>query len=85
MSAGTDTAGSEVIVYEAPDGEIRVDVRLERETAWLTQQQMAELFGRERSVVTKHVRNVRRRDSTRRAMCISCTLPVPTNRWASTA
>jgi prophage maintenance system killer protein len=37
---------------------VRVDVRLERETVWLTQQQMAELFGRERSVITKHVRNV---------------------------
>jgi prophage maintenance system killer protein len=49
--------GGEVIVYEAPDGEVRVDVRLERETVWLTQAQMAELFGRERSVVTKHVRN----------------------------
>jgi len=50
--------GGEVLVYEAPDGEVRVDVRLERETIWLTQQQMAELFGRERSVITKHVRNV---------------------------
>lgn len=50
--------GGEVVVYEAPDGEVRVEVRLERETVWLTQQQMAELFGRERSVVTKHVRNV---------------------------
>ncbi|MGH8006731.1 MAG: virulence RhuM family protein, partial [Candidatus Binatia bacterium] len=47
----------EVIVYEAPGGEVRVDVRLERETVWLTQHQMAELFGRERSVVTKHIRN----------------------------
>lgn len=37
---------------------MRIDVRLERETVWLTQQQMAELFERERSVVTKHVRNV---------------------------
>jgi hypothetical protein len=46
----------EVLVYEDPDG--RVAVRLERETVWLTQQQMAELFGRERSVITKHVRNV---------------------------
>lgn len=48
----------EVVVYEAPDGQVRADVRLERETVWLTQQQMAELIGRERSVVTKHVRNV---------------------------
>ena len=50
--------GGEIIVYEAPGGEVRVDVRLERETVWLSQEQMAELFGRERSVVTKHIRNV---------------------------
>ena len=50
--------GGEVIVYEAAGGEVRVDVRLDRETVWLTQAQMAELFGRERSVVTKHIRNV---------------------------
>lgn len=47
-----------MLVYEAPGGEIRVDVRLEQETVWLTQQQMADLFGRERSVVTKHLRSV---------------------------
>ena len=50
--------GGEIVVYEAPNGEVRVDVRLERETVWLSQEQMAELFGRERSVVTKHIRNV---------------------------
>jgi len=48
----------EVLVYEAPGGGVRVDIRLERETVWLTQQQMAELFGRERSVVTKHLQRV---------------------------
>lgn len=52
------TNGGEVILYEAPDGEVRVDVRLERETVWLTQDQMSQLFGRERSVITKHIRNV---------------------------
>ena len=49
--------GGEIVVYEAPNGEARVDVRLNRETVWLTQQQMAELFGRDRSVVTRHIRN----------------------------
>lgn len=48
----------EVLVYEAPGGGVRVDVRLERETVWLTQQQMADLFGRERSVISKHLRNI---------------------------
>jgi prophage maintenance system killer protein len=57
-NADVPRPGGEVVVYEAPDGSARVDVRLDRETVWLTQQQMAELFGRERSVVTKHIRNV---------------------------
>ncbi len=51
-------SGSEILVYEAADGEVRVDVRLEHGTVWLNQQQMAELFGRERSVITRHVRSV---------------------------
>ncbi len=50
--------GGEILVYEAPDGGARVDVRLQGETVWLTQQQMTELFGRERSVITKHIGNV---------------------------
>jgi hypothetical protein len=50
--------GGEVVLYEAPDGRVQLDVRLERETVWLTQAQMADLFGRERSVITKHVHNV---------------------------
>lgn len=53
-----ETPGGEVLVYEAPDGAVRVDVRLDRDTVWLTQDQMSGLFGRERSVITKHVRNV---------------------------
>ena len=43
-------------IYDS--GEARVEVRLDRETVWLTQEQMGALFGRERSVITKHIRNV---------------------------
>ena len=53
-----EVPGGEVLVYEAADGAIRVDVRLEQATVWLTQPQIAEVFGRERSVITKHLRNV---------------------------
>lgn len=58
MSSPSALPGGEVIVYQAPDGQVCVDVRLERKTVWLTQAQMAVLFGRERSVITKHVQNV---------------------------
>jgi prophage maintenance system killer protein len=54
----SDAPAGEIVVYVAPDGEARVEVRLDRDTVWLTQEQMARLFGRERSVITKHVRNV---------------------------
>ncbi|MCZ2316201.1 MAG: cell filamentation protein Fic, partial [Bacteroidales bacterium] len=54
MTEGKD----EVVLYEAPDGVITLDVRLEGETVWLTQKQMAILFDTERSVVTKHLRNI---------------------------
>ena len=47
----------EVVVYEAENGEARLDVRLDRDTVWLTQRQMADLFGRDRSVVTRHIQN----------------------------
>ena len=51
-------SGSEIFVYEAPDGGVRVDVRLDRETVWLSLSQMAALFGRDKSVISRHLRNV---------------------------
>jgi prophage maintenance system killer protein len=53
-----ESATGEIVVYATADGEARVEVRLEGDTVWLTQEQMARLFGRERSVITRHVRNV---------------------------
>jgi hypothetical protein len=52
------TPGGEVVLYEAPDGRVRLDVRVERDTVWLSLSQMAELFGRDKSVVSRHLRNV---------------------------
>lgn len=49
---------SEILIYQNPDGHIKIDVRLEEETVWLTQEQMAELFGKGRSTVAEHIANV---------------------------
>jgi hypothetical protein len=46
------------ILYNTPEGEVKVNVLLENETIWLTQEQMSYLFDRERSVITKHIGNV---------------------------
>jgi len=42
----------QVILFQAADGQVSLDVRLETESVWLSQAQMAQLFGRERSVIT---------------------------------
>lgn len=51
-------SGGEIVLYQPPGGKIQLDVRLERDTVWLTQAQMVDLFGRDQSVVSRHVRNV---------------------------
>lgn len=50
--------GGEVAVYESAEGEVRVDVRLEQETVWLTQRQMARVFDTTPENVVMHLRNI---------------------------
>ena len=47
-----------MLIYLSEDGKIKIDVKFENETVWLTQAQMCVLFGRERSVITKHIKNI---------------------------
>jgi hypothetical protein len=49
---------SEIIIYQTEDGKTKIQTRLEDETVWLTQEQMASLFQRDRSVITKHIGNI---------------------------
>jgi len=49
---------TEFLLYKAPSGEIKVEVFLHNESLWLMQEQIAELFGVDRSVVTKHIKNI---------------------------
>ena len=49
---------SQLILYQTKDGQTKLDVRLEGDTVWLTQEQMAELFQKDRTVITKHIANV---------------------------
>ena len=51
-------AGNNEIILYQPDETIKLEVRLENETVWLTQQQMAELFGTQRQAITKHLKNI---------------------------
>lgn len=50
--------GHEFLFYTGPEGNIRVEVFFRDEALWLSQKRMAELFGVERSVITKHLKNI---------------------------
>lgn len=47
----------QIFIYQTESGETQIDVRLEQETVWLSQAQMVELFGRDQSVISRHIRN----------------------------
>ena len=49
---------SDILIYQNPEGTIKIDVRLQEETVWLTQDQMATLFGKARNTITEHIQNV---------------------------
>ena len=49
---------SEILLYNTPNGGVKVEIYLQNETIWLTQQKIAELFGVDRSVVTKHLSSI---------------------------
>lgn len=49
---------NKVIIYQTDDGNTQLDVKLENETVWLTQSQMAELFQTDRTVIVRHIRNI---------------------------
>jgi hypothetical protein len=49
---------SSFIIFKTEDEKVSVDVRFEEETVWLTQEQMAVLFGKARTTVTEHINNI---------------------------
>ena len=51
-------SNNQIVIYQTEDGQTQVDVRLENETVWLTQKQIAELFGTKRPAITKHLKNI---------------------------
>jgi len=48
----------QMLIYQSEDGSIKIDVRFEQDTVWLTQVQMCMLFGRDKSTISRHIKNV---------------------------
>lgn len=53
-----ENVSDRIVIYQTPDGNTRIDVRLENETVWLTQKQMEFLFQKDQSVIARHINNV---------------------------
>ncbi|GHT06068.1 hypothetical protein AGMMS49525_14000 [Bacteroidia bacterium] len=53
-----DLANSEILLYQLPDGDIKIDVRMEDDTVWLTQDQMSLLFNKSKSTINEHIKNI---------------------------
>ena len=53
-----DNVNGDIIIYQTDDGVTKIDVRVENETVWLSQQQMAELFGTSRTNIIEHINNI---------------------------
>lgn len=60
---------NQIVIFTNKDGDVKVDVKLEKEMVWLTQNQIAELFEKERSVITKHIRNILREKELDDSVC----------------
>jgi len=58
MSKHSSTSRGEVVLYQAPDGVVELQVRLEKESIWLNQRQMAMLFDRDTDTIGLHLRNI---------------------------
>lgn len=52
------TSKGEIVIYQTPDGSSSVNVTLENDTVWLTQDQLVVLFERDKSVISRHINNI---------------------------
>jgi len=58
----TQEGFNEILLYTTPNGKVKIELYLQNETIWLTQQKIADLFGVDRTVVTKHIGNIFKSD-----------------------
>ena len=71
---------SSIEIYTAPDNSIELQVKLDQETVWLTQDQMAILFQRDKSVIARHISNIYAEGELLRESTVAKIAIVPTTR-----
>lgn len=78
MTPRKDDRNGDLVVFEAKDGTIRLDVRLEAESVWLSLNQIAQLFDRDKSVISRHLANVFRSGELEREATVAKSATVQT-------
>lgn len=68
----------EIVIYQTPDGKVVLDVRLEQESLWLSLNQLSALFERDKSVISRHLRNIYREGELERASTVAKNATVQT-------
>ena len=71
MNNVTQKNTGELIIYESKEGNIKLDVNLENETVWLSLEQMARLFERDKSVISRHIKNVFKEEELDEALTVA--------------
>ncbi|WP_342278561.1 hypothetical protein [Candidatus Tisiphia endosymbiont of Myopa tessellatipennis] len=60
---------NQLVIYQTESGETKVDVQIYDDTVWLTQQQIAELFDKDRTVITKHINKILAEEELNNTVC----------------
>ena len=71
MSTKGPKEAGEILLYQTDDGQTTLDVRLEAETVWLSLNQMADLFLRDKSVISRHLGNIFKTDELNRESTVA--------------
>ena len=66
----SDSQQKDIIIYSSSDGKISFNVNVFNETVWLTQKQIADLFDRNQSVISRHINNIFKENELDRKSCI---------------
>lgn len=58
MKQSPQTETGNVVIYQTPDGQTKIDVKFDKDTVWLTQQQMSDLFQSSRTNIVEHIKHI---------------------------
>ncbi len=65
-----DGNNSQIVIYTSSDGKVNLDVQIDADTVWLTQQQIAQLYGKAVSTINEHIKNILEEEELKEDVCV---------------